>query len=142
MNRPKKRTPKAPSRASVALTDPPTPPEAVPKPAGAPTARPRYRASSVFRHPGGAFFSEHGFWPPKPEPAQIPLDSQKTNRPTQQKGGRPRNDEERKRIRELKAKGMTWKEITTEMNKASGKSKSVEAYRSLLRSGSPHPKQV
>lgn len=55
-------------------------------------------------------------------------------------GGRPRKDKERDLVRELKARGLSWKEITAEMNTRTNQNKTPEAYRSLLRSpGSTKP---
>ncbi|HVB55856.1 MAG TPA: hypothetical protein VNE63_05405 [Candidatus Acidoferrales bacterium] len=54
--------------------------------------------------------------------------------------GRPRvKDEERKKIREMKEAGKTWKEIAAKMNEDTGQDKSPEAYRSLL--GSPRTRK-
>jgi hypothetical protein len=50
--------------------------------------------------------------------------------------GRPRKDAERKLVRELKAKGETWKDIAAKVNGQTGQNKSAEAYRSLLKSPS------
>lgn len=46
--------------------------------------------------------------------------------------GRPRKDEERKKVREMKEAGKTWKEIAAKMNEDTGQDKSPGAYRSLL----------
>jgi hypothetical protein len=45
--------------------------------------------------------------------------------------GRPRKDEERNRVRELKTAGKTWGEIQIQMNKETDQSKTKDAYRAL-----------
>ena len=52
------------------------------------------------------------------------------------KGGRPRMDEERDRVRQLHKLGKSWKQIADEINKATGKDRTPGAYRALLRTDS------
>jgi hypothetical protein len=56
------------------------------------------------------------------------------------RGGRPRQDEERKKIREKRAAGKTWKQVTKEMDAESGNPRTVRAYQYLLRTESPKKK--
>ncbi len=60
-----------------------------------------------------------------------------TGRRNRGQGGRPRNDEERRRVIELKAERKTWKEIAAAINAETGQSKSEDAYRGLLRRTAP-----
>ena len=48
--------------------------------------------------------------------------------------GRPRADKERERVLEEKKNGKPWKQIMAELNEEFSQNKSLEAYRSLLRS--------
>lgn len=48
--------------------------------------------------------------------------------------GRPRKDSERKKVREMKEAGQSWKDIAAKMNEETGQNKSPGAYRSLLSS--------
>jgi hypothetical protein len=50
--------------------------------------------------------------------------------------GRPRKDTEREMVRQLKAKGESWKGIAEKVNTQTGQNKSPEAYRSLLKTRS------
>jgi len=75
---------------------------------------------------------------PESSPAR---NSGKTAQAAQNKRtGRPRKDEERELVRTLKAGGMSWKDIAAKLNTETGQNKSPEAYRALLRSGSPNTK--
>jgi hypothetical protein len=47
------------------------------------------------------------------------------------RGGRPRQDEERKKIREKRAAGKPWKQVTAEMDTESGNPRTVRAYQYL-----------
>jgi hypothetical protein len=47
--------------------------------------------------------------------------------------GRPRKDDERKKVAEKKATRKQWKDIAQEMNAETGQNKTIEAYRALLR---------
>ena len=48
-------------------------------------------------------------------------------------GGRPRNDDERKRVHELRAAGKSWAAVRVIMNQETGQQKNAEAYRALTR---------
>ncbi len=54
-------------------------------------------------------------------------------------GGRPRKDDERKKVAELRSQGKTWAQIAIEMNRETDQKKSKDAYRNLLRSGKLRP---
>jgi hypothetical protein len=53
------------------------------------------------------------------------------------RGGRPRKDDERKKVAELRSQGKTWTQVAMQMNRETGQGKSKDAYRNLLRSGKP-----
>jgi len=53
--------------------------------------------------------------------------------------GRPRKDAERELVRKLKANGKSWKDIAAEINTQTGKDKSPEAYRGLLKNRANTP---
>jgi hypothetical protein len=55
------------------------------------------------------------------------------------RGGRPRKDAEREKVREKHAAGKPWKVIAKEMNAETGQNNSVEAYRSLLKDHTAKP---
>lgn len=57
-----------------------------------------------------------------------------TTNQSRNRGGRPRKDAERSLVRQKKAAGKSWKEITNEVNAETGQDKTADAYRSLLRS--------
>jgi hypothetical protein len=48
------------------------------------------------------------------------------------KGGRPRADDDRKRVTELREQGKSWGQIATMVNKENNQKKSKDAYRRLL----------
>jgi len=50
--------------------------------------------------------------------------------------GRPRKDGDRELVRELKAKGQSWKDIAATVNAKTGQNKSADAYRSLFKNRS------
>ena len=62
--------------------------------------------------------------------------SDKAVRVASKSTGRPRKDAERELVRDLKAKGESWKDIAAKVNAQTGQDKSAEAYRSLLKSPS------
>jgi hypothetical protein len=47
--------------------------------------------------------------------------------------GRPRKDDQRDRVRELKNEGKSWGQIQIQMNKETGQTNSKDAYRKLVR---------
>jgi hypothetical protein len=55
------------------------------------------------------------------------------------RGGRPRKDDEREKVRVKHTARKDWKQIAKEMNEETGQEKTPEAYRALLRSPSANP---
>ena len=56
-------------------------------------------------------------------------------------GGRPRNEGERKKIREKRDAGMPWKQVAKEMDAETGNVRTVSAYRYLLSTEPPQKKR-
>ena len=48
------------------------------------------------------------------------------------RAGRPRQDELRKRIGELRAEGKSWEKVRRQLNKETGKNRTANAYRNLV----------
>src|SRR6202171_3397682 len=53
------------------------------------------------------------------------------------RGGRPRKDDERRKVAALRSQGKTWAQVAIQMNRETDQSKSKDAYRNLFRSGKP-----
>jgi hypothetical protein len=53
------------------------------------------------------------------------------------RGGRPRKDDERGKVADLRSQGKTWAQVAIQINRETGQNKSKDAYRNLLRSGRP-----
>lgn len=56
-------------------------------------------------------------------------------------GGRPRNEDERKKIRQKREAGKPWKQVMDEMNTETGNVRTTRAYQYLLRTESSSPKK-
>jgi hypothetical protein len=65
-------------------------------------------------------------------PDSVELDSKLSTERAKKKGGRPRKDDERRRVLELRAQKKSWGEVAILMNKERGQYKSQHAYRMLV----------
>jgi hypothetical protein len=66
----------------------------------------------------------------KPGPAVASSQSETTK----DRGGRPRKDDERRKVADLRSQGKTWTQVANQMNRETSQKKSKDAYRNLLRS--------